>query len=201
MKNTPLNKKESGFSLIELLVVSVILVFIIGIIGGIVMGVQRSYSQQRVQTEAINDATAALDMLIRLIRTAGNNPYSISGFQALDPGTAVGGVYQTIRLRSDWRGTTMDSLPDGDTDDPFENTYFVVENGKLMKQEATDTGTVEFLDNVNSISFFYYDTNNTLITNPASSPTSISRVDVMLVMKSANNSLMTFRSSAFIRQR
>jgi type II secretory pathway pseudopilin PulG len=203
MKNTNQNKNESGFSLIELLIVSVILVFIIGIIVGIITGVQRNYTQQRAQTEAINDATAALDLMTRLIRTAGNNPNNISGFQALNPGTDISGIYRAIQIRSDWRGVTMDSFPDGDTNDPFENIYFFVQNGKLMKQEATDMIAVEFLDNVDSIQFVYYDTNNNLITNPSASPTSISRIDIRLVMKSydASSSLMTFRSSAFMRQR
>ena len=84
MKKAVIKKSEAGFSLIELLIVSVIIVFIIGMIGGIVTGVQRSYSKQRVQTEALNDATAALDMITRLIRMAGNNPNGISGFQGIE---------------------------------------------------------------------------------------------------------------------
>jgi Tfp pilus assembly protein PilW len=59
---------ESGFSLVELLIVTVIVVFTIGIIAAVITNVQRSYSQQRPRTEALNDATAALDMMTRLIR-------------------------------------------------------------------------------------------------------------------------------------
>ena len=63
MNNKTNKSNESGFSLIELVIVSVILVFMIGIIGGIVNGVQRSYTQQRPRIEALNDATAALDFM------------------------------------------------------------------------------------------------------------------------------------------
>ena len=119
----------------------------------------------------------------------------------IDPGTTTGGVYQTIRIRSDWRGSTMDSLPDGDTNDSFENIYFFVLNDKLMKQEATETAAVEFLENVKGLQFLYYDTNNTLITNPDVNHTSISRVDITILMQSSGSSLMTFKSSVYLRQR
>src|SRR5690348_12493485 len=108
-------QNESGFSLIELLIVCVILVFTLGMIGGVVSSVQNSYSQQQLRTQAVNDATSALDLMTRLIRMAGNNPNDIGSLQAIDPGTASNGFYQTIRLRSDWRGSTISSMPDGDT--------------------------------------------------------------------------------------
>ncbi len=202
MDNKTQKSKESGFSLIELLIVSVILVFTIGIIGGVVTGIQRSYSQQRLRTEALNDTTAALDMMTRLIRTAGNNPNGISGLQPIDPGTADGGgIYRTIRIRSDWRGSTMSSLPDSDITDSFEDVTFSASNNKLMKKEPSDTAAVEFLDKVSSLQFIYYDTNNTMISNPATNHTQISRIDITIIMSPSGTTPMTFTSSAFLRQR
>lgn len=201
MKNTAHNKNESGFSLIELLIVTVILVFIIGMMGGIVTNVQLNYSRQRARTESLNDVTAALDMMTRLIRTAGNNPGGISGLQPIDPGTTTGGLYQTIRIRSDWRGSTMSSFPDGDITDPFEDIKFSVQTNKLMKQEAADASAVVFLDNVLSLQFLYYDTNNVLIVNPVANHTTISRIDITVITQSPNSPPMTFISSAYMRQR
>jgi type II secretory pathway pseudopilin PulG len=193
---------ESGFSLIELLITSAILIFVIGIISSLVTNVQRSYSQQRPRTEALNDATAALDIITRLIRTAGNNPNGISGLQPIDPGTAdSGGAYRTIRIRSDWRGSTLSSLPDGDITDPFEDITFSVANNKLMKFEPGDTNPEVFLDNVGEIRFFYYDTNNTLITNPSTSYNQICRVDMIITMSPPDTTVMNFTTSSFLRQR
>lgn len=201
MKDKTHKNRESGFSLIELLIVTVILAFTIGIITGIVTGVQRSYSQHRPRTEALNDATAALDFLTRLIRTAGNNPKGISGLQPIDPGTTVGGIYKTIRIRSDWRGSTMSSLPDGDINDPFEDVIFSVSNNKLMKKESGDTSAVEFLDNVSYLQFIYYDTNNIMITDPVTNHTQITRIDITIIMSPSGTTPMTFTSSSFLRQR
>ena len=202
MKRKSQKSKESGFSLIELLIVSVICVFIIGMIGTVVTSVQRSYSQQHLRTDALNDATAAVDMMTRLIRTAGNNPNGISNLQPIDPGTADGGgIYRTIRIRSDWRGSTMSSAPDGDITDSFENVIFSVSNNKLMKQEPSDSGAVEFLDNVSSMQFIYYDSNNTMITNPVANHTQITKIDITIIVSPTGTTPMTFTSSAFLRQR
>ena len=201
MNNKTNKSNESGFSLIELIIVSVILVFMIGIIGGIVTGVQRSYRQQRPRIEALNDATAALDFLTRLIKTAGNNPNVISGLQPIDPGTPVNEIYKTIRIRSDWRGSTMSSLPDGDINDSFEDVIFSVSNNKLMKKEPSDTSAVEFLDNVSYMQFLYYDTNNTSIIDPTTNNTQICRIDIAMIISPSGTSPMTFTTSAFLRQR
>lgn len=201
MKNVEQRKSEFGFSLIELLITSTILVVIIGIISGIVTSVQRSYNIQRPRTESLNDATAALDTMTRLIRMAGNNPNGISGLQAIDPETAVGGIYQTIHIRADWRGSTMSSYPDGDITDPFEDIRFLVQNNKLMKQETSDAAPVEFLDNIGYLQFVYYDTNNTLITDPVTNQNSISRIEITVITSSANSTPMTIKSSAYVRQR
>jgi type II secretory pathway pseudopilin PulG len=196
------NNHQAGFSLIELLFVSVILVFIIGVIGGIVTGVQRAFSQQRPRTEALNDATAALDMLSRLIRQAGNNPNNVTGVVPINPGTAdANGVYRTIRIRADWRGATMNSLPDGDLTDPFEDVTFSVANNNLMKQEPGDAQPVVFLENVGGLTFNYFDTNNATITDPAANSTLISRVDIGITIQPPGTTPIVFTTSAFMRQR
>jgi len=199
MANKDIGPGESGFTLIELMIVSVILVFTIGIITTILTNVQKSYNEQRVRTEALNDANAALDMLTRLIRTAGNNPGNIAGLQGIDPETPVGGLYKTIHIKSDWRGATMSSQPDGDIGDPFEDIRFLVTNNKLMKQEPTDTSPVEFLDNVLDMQFVYYDTDNVMIINPNASISSIARIDITLIMQPPRSTPQTFKSSAYLR--
>ena len=192
---------QSGFSLIEMLFVCVILAFTVGMISTVVTGIQRNYTEQMARTDALNDATASLDMITRLIRTAGNNPGAIVGLQAIDPETPVSGQYKSIRIRSDWRGSTMSSMPDGDIADPFEDIRFLVSNGKLMKKEAADASPVEYLDNVIDMTFVYYDTNNALITDPVTNNGSIARIDVTIIVQPPRSQPVTFTSSAYLRVR
>src|SRR5688572_26649707 len=128
MKNLK-EKNEAGFSLVEVSIVAVVLVAVIGIVASLVSSVKTSYAEMQPRTEALNDANAALDMLTRLIRMAGNNPNNITNLQGINPGTAdAGGVYRTITLRSDWRGANPSDPPDNDTNDPWENVVFSVVN-------------------------------------------------------------------------
>ncbi len=194
------NRKENGFSLIELLIASVIVLMILGILSTIILGINRTYSQQRPRIEAVNDATAALDMIGRLIRMAGNNPSDIAGLQGIDPGVPVSGQYNTIRIRSDWHGATNQSEPDGDTNDVFEDTTFSVSAGILMKQELpADLIPVEFLDNVTGLRFTYYDTNNVLIADPVTNQSAIARIDFEIDTQPQDSPVMTFGTSIHLR--
>jgi len=194
------NRKQNGFSLVELMIASVIVLMILGILSTLILGINRTYSQQRPRIEAVNDATAALDMIGRLVRMAGNNPNGIAGLQGIDPGMPVSGQYNTIRIRSDWHGATSDSAPDGDTDDVFEDTTFSVSAGKLRKQELPgDLLPVEFLENVNSLRFTYYDTNNLLIADPVTNQSAIARVDIEIDTQLPDSPVMTFGTSIHLR--
>ena len=193
--------KETGFTLIELLIVSVIMVFTIGIIATILANIQKTSSQQQARTEAVNDATAALDMITRLIRAAGNNPAAIDPLVPIDPEAPVGGFYKTIHIQADWCGYITSAPPDGDIEDPYEDVRFFVQNNILMKQEASDTDPVEFLDNVIDMQFIYYDTNNTMIADPVANIDLVARVDVTIIMQSPRTAPLTFKSSAFMRSR
>ena len=193
--------RETGFTLIELMIVSVIMVFTIGIIATILANIQKTSSQQQARTEAVNDATAALDMITRLIRAAGNNPAAIDPLVPIDPEAPVGGFYKTIHIQADWCGYITSAPPDGDIEDPYEDVRFFVQNNILMKQEASDTDPVEFLDNVIDMQFIYYDTNNTMIADPVANIKSVARVDVSIIMQSPRTAPLTFKSSAFMRSR
>lgn len=195
------NTNEAGYSLIELMIVAVILVIIIGIISAIIAGVNKSYSRMRPQIEAVNDTNAALDMMTRLIRMAGNNPQNIAGMQAIDPGVPTGGQFKTIRIRSDWRGNASFEPPDGAMDDPYEDIIFSVTGGKLMKKEPGDAVAVEYLDRIDAIRFNYFDTNNAPIADPVAQNDQIARVDIELDAPNNEGAVITFKSSAIIRRK
>jgi hypothetical protein len=142
-------------------------------------------------------------MFARLIRQAGNNPNNLTGMQGIDAGSPdAGGVYRRIRIRADWHGATMDSLPDGDTTDTYEDVTFFVSGNQLMKQEAADASPTVFLENVSGLTFNYFDTNNVAISNPTANSAAISRIDVGITIRPpSDTSPMVFATSAFVRQR
>lgn len=199
-KGTKEHKNQLGFSLIELAIASVIVLMVLGILSGIILGINQIYSRQRPRMEAVNDANAAMDLMARLIRMAGNNPSEIAGLQGIDPGVPVSGQYNTIRIRSDWHGTTTVSEPDGDTADSYENVAFWIASGILMKQESpADTAPVEFLDQINGLRFTYFDTDNAAIADPVTNNAAIARVDIEIDTQTPDTPAMTFRTSVHLR--
>jgi len=191
-----------GFSLIEVLVTLAIFSITLGIVGEIIFRVQRDYLSQQQQIDAQNNARMALDILVRLIRVAGNDPQRI-GLQPIHPDPDGNGQLDSIRLRADWNPA------DGDLLDPYEDVIFSTpappnDNKLLLIQEGA-AAPVEFLDSIDTLSFRYFNRNNVEIVDPIANPGSIASVDVIIQtfaqVPGSSPISTTFRSSATIRRR
>lgn len=187
-------KDMRGFSLVELLISSTVMLIVLGMISGIAHSVQQSYSRQRPRMEAVNNASAGLDAIIRLTRMAGANPKNIANFpSATIP--AIVPAANSIRLRADWNPA------DGDLNDPFEDVEFTVSNGTLFKKEASlaptaDAAPVAFLENIESINFTYFDIDN----NVTTSGNAVAVVKLVMTTRTPDNIPMSFSSSALVRR-
>ena len=194
-----MDRRQRGFSLIEMLtVVGVMAVVLLGV-GQLVDRMQRQYDSQRRQIEAVDNARAALDALVRLVRLAGNNPRGLAGLQAITPDVDGNGAMDSIAFQSDW------NPGDGVVTDPYENIVFFVANGKLMKREAGDPPEgVEFAEGVDSITFNYADTDMNALANPVAAPGQIAYVGVTLVVRPEGppgTLPLTISSGAAVRRR
>ena len=186
-------KKMQGFSLVELLIVMAVLTIVGTIVGQMIMSVQNSYMSQQGLIEAQNNARAALDLMVRLTRMAGNDPDRIN-FQAINPDPDNNGQLDSIHLRGDWNPA------DGALDDPYEDIIFSVNNGTMFKQEPGDPGAVAFLDSIGVLSFSYFDRNYTPIADPIGNPGSIATVEIIMQTEVPDSPAMEFRSSATMRR-
>ncbi len=197
-------RKMRGFSLIEVLVSMVILSIMLGVVGEIILRVQRNYLSQQQQIDAQNNARMALDTLVRLIRVAGNDPQRL-GLQPIDPDPDGDGQVNSIRLRADW------NPGDGDLLDPYEDVAFSTpvppnDNKLLLIQEGA-AAPVDFLDSIDTLTFRYFDRNNIPIADAVAiaNPGSIASVDVIIQtfaqVPGSSPISTTFQSSATIRRR
>jgi len=194
-----MDQRQRGFSLIEMLtVVGVMAVVLLGV-GQLVDRMQRQYDTQRRQIEVVDNARAALDTLVRLVRLAGNNPRGLVGLQAIAPDVDGNGVLDSIAFQSDW------NPGDGAVTDPYENIVFFVANGRLMKREAGDPPEgVEFAEGVESITFSYADTEMNALPNPVAAAGQIAYVGVSLVVRPEGppgTPPLTINSGAAVRRR
>lgn len=173
-----MRRRQAGFSLIEMLTVLGVLTIVLLAVGQLVDRLQRQYDSQRRQVEAADNARAALDTIVRLVRLAGNNPRGLAGLQAISPDLDGNGTLDSIGFQSDWNPA------DGALGDSYENIVFFVADGRLMKREAGDPPEgVEFAAGIESMAFSYFDTDMNPLANATASPGAIAFVAISLVMR------------------
>ena len=148
----PDRKTENGFSLVELLIVSVMLLIILGIMTTIVSGVQSSYNEKRESTARLSDATAAIDLISRVLRNAGNNTTATS---LIPTGN------NRVIVKGDWNPS------DNDLNDPFENVEFMFSQKTLfLIDHSTSTPVVSAIsEDVSALTFEYYNANGNMTTD------------------------------------
>lgn len=185
-----------GFSLVELLIVTAVMIVVLGMIGSLMITTQRQYMSQQALIDASNNARVGLDLMLRLARVAGNNPEEIS-FEPIHPDPDGNSQMDSIRLRADWNPI------DGDTDDAYEDMIFSTSNGVLWIQRPSDDEPVEFVDRVESLTFSYKDSNGADIisSDAVANRDSIAYVDIELRTSVPDVPAMLFKSSAVIRSR
>lgn len=177
---------ERGFSLVEMLVVTVILVIALGVVTSIFVQGNQLYASQRDYDEARSNASAALDMTVRVLR----------GAQTLQPDPDGNLAADSIRAVSDWNPR------DGDTADAYEDVTFTVAGGTLFKREPTDAGPVAFADRVEAMTFAYRNSIGALVATPWTAlPSQLAFVEVTVRSTPINGARVTVTSSASVRRR
>ena len=185
---------ESGFTMIELLISTVVLGIVLGMVSSILVMTQQNYLEQRELLDIQTNAVTTLDQMVRLIRMAGSNPQDIS-LTPLDPDPDNNDVFDSIHIQADWNPA------DGALDDDYEDVTFTTSNDVLMIQEPSDTSAVPFLEGINAIAFTFLDSTGAAIADPETNVNDIVLVRITLTAETVGTDTMVFNSSAAIRSR
>lgn len=192
-----------GFTLVEMLIATAVLVVIGGGVFTLLNQSQRSYGSQQDMTEVVQQARLAMDQITTYLRRAGNDPQKIFETWGIPPtipfghGTGPGshtGIFpievnsaQHIQIHSDVTGAVgVGSTASGDPDGTIDNLYEKVVvrydsvTRKLYMDIADGSGEQLYADNISSFAFTFYDLAGTLITNPANNEAAITRAHVQL---------------------
>jgi prepilin-type N-terminal cleavage/methylation domain-containing protein len=187
--------ESRGFSLIEMLMVTVILGIVMGLVTQILGSIQLTYREQQQIITAQDNARATLDFMTRLIRMAGNNPNNIANLQAIHPDPDGNNQLDSIRVRADWNPA------DGALNDRYEDVIFTSGSGFVYTQEPSDAQPVQFAEGLGPVSFSYFDSSNGSIADPIANLGSIAYVQVTLQTQVTGADPVLFRSGASIRKR
>lgn len=146
-------KSETGMTMVELLVGAAVTICVLGVSTTVLVQSSQMFTQQRSAMDSRNNAGAAMDTIVRLMRQSSCESDTDVNCNSIDPDPDNNGVFDSVRIRGDWNPR------DKALDDPYEDVIFRVANNTLFKMEPTDASLVEFGDGVEAIRFTYTDQN------------------------------------------
>jgi prepilin-type N-terminal cleavage/methylation domain-containing protein len=186
---------QRGFSLIELMIAMTVTLLLLGVVAGVLAGIQKEYKYQRPRMEAVQNANMAMDTIVRLIRMAGTKPPQCSSltFQGLTPSQPDGsGNYSKLRVQSDWN--PADCALTGTEED----VTFSVSGGYLYEDSLSLN---PFVDKINALRFKFYSSTNLLIADPVTNSSQISFVQIEIDTIPVNGNSSTIKSAVQVRSR
>ncbi len=120
--------KESGFTLVELLIAMTIGLIILAALSSTFLMQSKIYDVQEQIVEMVQTARAAMDMMSREIRMAGYDPSGLAG------AGIVSATSNSINFTLDITDDAETGPPDGDTGDSNENiTYSLYTEAGIQK--------------------------------------------------------------------
>lgn len=166
------SRARGGFTLIEMMISMLLLFIVLGAVVGVVLSMQKTYIRQRQVAGAEDALRSAESTLLSALRSAGANPYSITGPQlSVDPlGHAT---FDNVRAVADFNPA------DGDTDDPLEDVTVSVANDTMYVRWTAGGTTDPVAYGIRSLLFEYYASNGVALTT-ASQASMASRVKITM---------------------
>lgn len=150
---------ERGFTVVEFLVSSAIVLVISGSIFGVLAQTERTAAYQMQVLEVLEDTRMALETIERILGQAGNDPYRI-GFPAI---TIISPA--EVRVQSDLTGSAGPGSPDkgdpdGDVDDANEDVTIRFDSGEQsIELVPAGTSAQPIASGITAFSLQYFDRN------------------------------------------
>jgi prepilin-type N-terminal cleavage/methylation domain-containing protein len=160
--------RESGFTILELIVAMVLLGAILAALFGTITRTQRRYVEHKVNTRSHETLGMAEATLIRLFRSARAHPTknTLLGIgttfkPGITPNPLNHATWDNVAIRSDFNPA------DGDFDDIMEDVQFHTASDTLFVRWQSGGATTAMAYPVRSILFSYYSSGGVQILNPA----------------------------------
>jgi prepilin-type N-terminal cleavage/methylation domain-containing protein len=160
--NFPMNERsrESGFTLIELIISMVLLGIMLAALFGTVTHTQQRYVQQRITTRSHETLGMAEQTLVRLFRSARSDPKEVK-LSGITPNPLDHATWDNVAIRSDFNPA------DGDVNDLMEDVQLSTANDTLFVRWQKNGATTPMAYPVRSILFEYYSTSGVKLNNVA----------------------------------
>jgi len=157
MKPSPKFSGQAGFSLLEMLVSTVLLMAVMTALGTTMVVQQRDYISQRYWRRADEAARSALAVIETAVRNAGSNPRQIATLftslipaGSLHPNPLVAGQWNNVQVRADFNPT------DGDVLDLYEDVRVWAVNDTMFVRWTTVGAAEPVAMPVRTLAFEYF---------------------------------------------
>ena len=161
-------RQENGFTLMELLVASVVTIIVLGSSVALTSQIQNGYRRQLEDSAGEQEARYAMEWIGRYLRGAGNNPFSVTESQCPGANTAFFGLIttpgdsSTITLQSDSNppdGLIGGAPPDCDQiNEHVTISYDAATSTIIFQDDAVGEDATTRTDNViGGLEFVYLD--------------------------------------------
>ncbi len=183
-----------GFTILELLVGAVVLAVLSAAIGTILLHGQWSLQTQTDLTRSIEQSRVALDLIVRYLRQAGNDPFAtleeggIPAVTILGPG-AVQISSDVTGSRASTSGDARESTgdPDGSLDSIHEQVLFRFEESNHRLLMDIGYGPEVLVENLDLFELRYFDA----LGNETNDSNQVARVNIRMVPVMESASLQT----------
>lgn len=167
----------SGFSLVEFLLSSLILVVVSMSVFGVLTNVQRTSSYQTEVQGVLDNTRTAMDSVTHILMQAGNDPLKV-GLEGITITSAT-----EVRVQSDLTGSAGGGNPDkgdpdGDAADSGEDVTIRYNSGAQTLELVPAGGSAQTLAaNISAFSMQYFDAAGGVVTGTGPAP-SVRRISV-----------------------
>lgn len=182
--------RRRGFSLIELLIAMAVGLIVVSAAYQFFISQNKAYKIQEQMAEMQQSVRAAMETMVRELRMTGfdtaNTP-KIAGI--------VSANASSIHFTQNITRTNPAYVPDEDVLDPNEDVTYSLDaqNNRLIRRarERTSPTTASELtdaplaENIQTLTFRYFDANNTELSTPVAVPANIRKIEITLKGKTA----------------
>lgn len=194
------NNSSRGFTLVEMLISSMVLTLVGAGVFTLLNQGQNSFRSQKDMTAVVQQARIAMDLIATSLRSAGNDPQDIFSGETPPFSHSHSGLFPIeisgsghIQINTDLTGSvtggaTLDRRGDPDGTLNQRNEKVVIRYDSSGNNLYMNIGDGEELlaKNISSFDFIYYDMAGALISSPASNENAIVQVHVELVADTAD---------------
>ena len=192
-----LHSDARGFTMVELLVATMVTMLVLGGAVTLTSQVQQGYRRQLEDAAAEQEGRFALDWVSRLIRSAANNPYNIAvsdcpaaatPFSGLIVAAPVNGIHTEVRLQTD--SNPPDRLIGGtlnNCDQPNEDVRVWYDAGtrtiRFDDMNLAGNGDMRTEAVIEGLQFIFRDSTRTVIADPVTNAASVIYVETRVTVR------------------